>query len=585
MQQFDNGAFRRAVAAAFTALAWARRHLSAIVIALVAIMGATAVVTFMISRADQAGLRDYISVSREIRIAQIALLDSQSGVRGVVLSADPAAFATYVQGMSELENVSPSLFQLVDSYARGEGGAGSAAQPVAKGLARLRDAWSRAVMLGMAHEQPQAEAVLEQAQSTALAAQLQQAISDYLSYRGAKIDADWNRIAEGQGLILVINVLGAIITIGATSFAFGSNLREVRAREVAIRASVNARHETETLFGMTEILQSAATGDDANAVLRAKATKLLPDYGGALYVFNNSRDRLDFATEWGSPAASPLPAHIAPDACWALKRGKPHLNTTAPHALCCAHSDRATATFEIPIVARGEVHGLLMLRGNQIADAETLDRIQPVALALADAMSLALSNIVLRERLRNQALRDPLTGLYNRRFLEEMLDRLTTDAERRRAPVAAIMMDLDHFKNLNDHYGHAAGDLVLRDVASTVLTSLRPVDIACRYGGEEFAILLPDTTLEAAIGRAEQIRARVSALTTNDLSVTASFGVASMPENCSRPIELLPTADTALYQAKDQGRDRVIAAPLRPSAEMIQLGHAGWNLPEKHAGD
>jgi diguanylate cyclase (GGDEF)-like protein len=437
----------------------------------------------------------------------------------------------------------------------------------------------------MDRQQAEAQAVLAKAQTGALMAQLQSVIGDYLSYRGSKVDVEWTRITEQQNVILLINLLGAIITIAATSYAFAASRREARGREAAIGESLSARREVETLFGMTEILQSAATSDDANAVLRATATQLLPGYGGALYVFNNSRDRLDFAVEWGAEGGSPAPVHIPPDACWALKRGKPHLNDNGPHSLRCAHSDCATTAFEIPIVARGEIHGLLILRGAPLQDGETRKRIQPVAIALADAMSLALSNIALSERLRNQALRDPLTSLYNRRFLEEMLDRLTMDAERRRAPVAAIMMDLDHFKNLNDRYGHAAGDLVLRDTASAVLTCLRPADIACRYGGEELAILMPDTTLEAALGRAEQIRARISAMDTNDLAVTASFGVASMPENCSRASELLPTADAALYLAKDQGRDRVVAAPRRPSADMIQLNHAGWNLTSKQAGD
>ncbi len=559
-----------------------RRHLASIIIALIAVMGASTLVAYCVSRSDQVQLRDYIWTSRDIRMIQFALLDAQSGVRGVVLSGQPNDFAAFMRGMSKLNNADPAVLHTIDLHAF-DGAKGSSPNVVTDHIARLRDAWSAAVMLGMDHQQAAAEAVLDKAQTAQMMTQLESIIGGYLSFRTLKVDGYWDQFAAEQRLVLVINLLGALIAIAATSYAFASSRREARGRETAIRASLTARHEVETLFGMTEILQSAATRDDVNAVLRATASQLLPDLGGTLYVFNNSRDRLDFATEWGVPSGAPV--HIVPDSCWALKRGKPHLNTNDAEALRCAHSDLGVASFEIPIVARGEVHGLLALRGTPLTESETRKRIQPIVIALADAMSLALSNIALSERLRNQALRDPLTSLYNRRFLEEMLERLTTDAERRRAPVAAIMMDLDHFKNLNDHYGHAAGDLALRDTASAVLACLRPADIGCRYGGEELAILLPDTTLEEAVTRAEQIRVRISATTSSSIPVTASFGVASMPENCSRASELLPVADKALYLAKDQGRNRVVAAPMRPSAEMLQLTHAGWNLADKRAGD
>lgn len=562
-----------------------RRHVSWIIVVVVALMGVSSVVTYIATRQDEFRLRDYISVTRDVRLLQIAMLDIQSGVRGVVLSADPTAFATYVHGMAKLQGTNQGVFAVIDKFAVDNGQMSGSAAPVSGSLAHLTDAWARAVMLGMDHNQAAAEDVLVKAQTVPAMSQLQSVIGDYLAYRSGKVDAGWARIGRQQDLILIINLLGAAITIAATSYAFAASRREARRREEAMRVSQSARREVETLFGMTEVLQSATTSDDANAVLRATAAELLPECGGALYVFNNSRDRLDFAVEWGPQGASPAPLHIAPDSCWALKRGKPHLNAADTHALRCAHSDCATTAFEIPIVARGEVHGLLVLRGAVLKDAAVLRQAQPVALALADAMSLALSNIALRERLRNQALRDPLTGLYNRRFLEEMLERLTTDAERRRAPVAAIMMDLDHFKKLNDRHGHSVGDLVLRDAATAMLSCLQAADIACRYGGEEFAILMPDTPLEAAVARAEQIRAKIGTLTSNDLSVSASFGVAGMPETCGRPAELLPTADAALYLAKDRGRDRVVAAPLRPSAEMIQLSQIGWDLPEKRAGD
>jgi diguanylate cyclase (GGDEF)-like protein len=137
-------------------------------------------------------------------------------------------------------------------------------------------------------------------------------------------------------------------------------------------------------------------------------------------------------------------------------------------------------------------------------------------------------------------------------------------------PVASI--DLDHFKKLNDQHGHAAGDAVLRDVAAAILSCLRSVDVACRYGGEELAVLLSDCSLANATGKAEQIRTRIAEFTSGrGVAVTASLGVASIPETSNEIRELLPAADAALYQAKQQGRDRVAVAPIRPLAKRLSL--------------
>jgi diguanylate cyclase (GGDEF)-like protein len=223
------------------------------------------------------------------------------------------------------------------------------------------------------------------------------------------------------------------------------------------------------------------------------------------------------------------------------------------------------------MLARGEVCGLLTLSAEASSDENSLATLQPIATALADAMSLALANISLRERLRNQALRDPLTGLYNRRFLEEMLERFTLEAERRHSPLAAVMVDLDHFKRLNDQFGHATGDAVLRQVANTVLAGLRGSDVACRYGGEELALLMPDCSQTEAEAKAEQLRLAIEDFARDGRlpKVTASFGVAGLPEATTRTDELLRLADGALYQAKQQGRNRVAAAPCRPLTQAL----------------
>ena len=356
-----------------------------------------------------------------------------------------------------------------------------------------------------------------------------------------------------------------LIVLGAPAVA-----REMSARRESTAAAVRARREVEALFRMTDMLQSASGYADANVVLQATGATLLPDHGGALYVFNNSRDRLDLSASWNWPAATGPEPTISPIRCWALKRGKTNLNLPVANALRCEHHVSDLAVLEIPMMARGEVYGLLKIeRGGEDAERELVEA-KPIAQAIADAMSLALSNITLREKLRTQALRDPLTGLYNRRYMEDTLERFANLSERNGTSLTAIMIDLDHFKVLNDEHGHALGDAVLTGVSSAIMGGVRPCDVACRYGGEELVVLLPDCSLREGLKRAEVLRARIEALSENHgAQISASFGVASIPETSQRVSEILTNADAALFLAKQQGRNRVVAAPSRAGLDAV----------------
>lgn len=212
---------------------------------------------------------------------------------------------------------------------------------------------------------------------------------------------------------------------------------------------------TDELFAMTDMLQSADGHDDATAVLMTTSQRLLPNFGIALYIFNNSRDRLDLTGSWNHPEGFTPADTLNPGNCWALKRGKFHINDPQSTTLCCAHHSHQLSSIEIPMMARGNVYGLLVL-SLQASDAfQRLRDVQRLGRALADSMSLALSNISLREKLRTQSLRDPLTGLYNRRYMEDALERYISLAQRTGSPIAVIMIDLDNFKALNDEHGHA----------------------------------------------------------------------------------------------------------------------------------
>jgi diguanylate cyclase (GGDEF)-like protein len=334
-----------------------------------------------------------------------------------------------------------------------------------------------------------------------------------------------------------------------------------------------ARAQVEELFAMTDMLQAADDKEDAGAVLMASARRLLPDLDGALYLFNNSRDRLDLAQSWSQRQAfAPAPT-LFPETCWALKRGKPHVNDRQVHGgqvgtLCCPHAIGKASSIEVPMMARGQVFGLLVLASEAANAREQLQDVTRIARALADSISLALSNIALREKLRTQSLRDPLTGLYNRRYMEDALERYINLAQRTGTSISVLMIDLDNFKRLNDDHGHAKGDAVLRDVAGQLVSTLRPSDVIARYGGEELLVIMPKCSLEHAAAKAELLRQRVEALSAaHGAQVSASFGIATVPETATGAGDVVTMADSALYAAKQAGKNRVVTAPRRVRGE------------------
>ncbi|OLE56752.1 MAG: hypothetical protein AUI36_15330 [Cyanobacteria bacterium 13_1_40CM_2_61_4] len=218
----------------------------------------------------------------------------------------------------------------------------------------------------------------------------------------------------------------------------------------------------------------------------------------------------------------------------------------------------------VPILAQGETLGILHVQATD--EAPTMgDAELSFKTTFAGQVGLSIANIRLREALRTQSIRDALTGLYNRRNLEEMLEREARRAVRAEQSLGILILDLDHFKGFNDTYGHDAGDTVLRETGSFLAKSVRAEDVVCRFGGEEFVIILPTADLEASRARAERIRSKLRDLTVLHQGqslgrITISIGVSALPLHGTSPKELLEAADAALYRAKREGRDRVALA-------------------------
>jgi diguanylate cyclase (GGDEF)-like protein len=221
-------------------------------------------------------------------------------------------------------------------------------------------------------------------------------------------------------------------------------------------------------------------------------------------------------------------------------------------------------------MAQGTALGLLQLQNGLSGLGQPEERCehltgskQHLAVTFGEHIALALAHLKLRESLRDQAIRDPLTSLFNRRYMEESLEGELRRAIRKQRPLGVIMLDLDHFKRFNDTFGHEAGDTLLREFANFLKTHVRREDIICRYGGEEFTLILPEASLENTCKRAEQIREAVQFLRVEYRrrslgAVTISLGVAAFPEHGSSPDALLRAADAALYRAKAEGRDQVV---------------------------
>jgi diguanylate cyclase (GGDEF)-like protein len=326
--------------------------------------------------------------------------------------------------------------------------------------------------------------------------------------------------------------------------------------------------EAGTLSEMADLLQSCFTLEEASGVIASSAQKLFRGFSGALLVFSASRNVLESTTTWGP--SSPAERVFSPNDCWALRRGRLHHSASDEGAVRCTHFGAGPRLPSLctPLMAHGETLGILSLvtEPNGSAEAASISEINAkLAVSVAEQAGLSFANLKLREKLRYQSVRDPLTGLFNRRYLDESLERELPNALRKKRSLGVIMLDVDRFKKFNDMFGHDAGDTVLRELGDYLAKFIRRGDLACRYGGEEFTLILPESSLEDTRRRAEELRTSFQQLSIKHRDivlgkVTLSLGVAALPDHGTTAAELLAAADGALLKAKEEGRDRVLIA-------------------------
>jgi diguanylate cyclase (GGDEF)-like protein len=331
-------------------------------------------------------------------------------------------------------------------------------------------------------------------------------------------------------------------------------------------AELERRNDEISLLGeLSGLLQACVSEEEASSIIARSLARLFPDSCGAVYALNPSRDLVFASALWGELALAEQT--FAPDACWALRRGRVHALDSRRLGLRCGHvAADVKSSICLPLMAQGEALGVLHVRGSCFADRGSATDPAPRMLhAVADEVGLALANLRLRDSLRQQSIRDPLTNLFNRRYMEESLERELQRAARKGATIGVLMIDVDHFKGFNDSYGHDAGDALLCELGATFKSSIRGEDLACRYGGEEFVVILPDTALDEAVRRAELLRTKAKGLVVHHQdrslrTVTVSIGAAVFPEHGGDGKTVLLAADRALYVAKSEGRDRVVIA-------------------------
>lgn len=365
-------------------------------------------------------------------------------------------------------------------------------------------------------------------------------------------------------------------------FAISRDITDLKRTEHALQ-QVNAyllhtvdelkqRNQEITLLNeMGESLQQCHSLTETYPLIETYMAQLFVNQSGILYLRTDDGLMVSVAT-WGTKSETICPTDY--NNCLVMKQGKLLLSDESEiektkQCNVISTLDNIMLPFVcVPLIANGETIGILHI----VAEKDLSNTVRELWSQLADTtankLALEIANLQLRERLRQQSFRDPLTGLFNRRYLDETLQREIKRANRYHHPIGIIMLDIDHFKKLNDTYGHDGGDTVLRNIGTLLHSQVRGEDIACRYGGEEFTLILPSATLHQTTQRAELFREQIAQLDimhngTLLRKITASLGVACFPDHGTTDDTVMKAADTALYEAKHAGRNRVVVANLK----------------------
>ncbi|ERB63226.1 diguanylate cyclase [Vibrio coralliilyticus OCN008] len=382
--------------------------------------------------------------------------------------------------------------------------------------------------------------------------------------------------------ILTIMVILSIGFLVGTSYL--SNRRiNLRVEEEQTKQDERIRQRTneiELMHRLANMLAACNNMIEAQKIVSDVLPRILGNVNGSVSLMRASRNQLVTQLDWGEEW--PGSRSFAPDECWSLRKGRVYQSNDEFHTLSCEHMEnvRDNQTLCIPLTAHGNTIGIMHLYFGS-SEVEIDEITEQLAFSVAEHLGLALANLSLQEKLRSQALSDPLTGLFNRRFFEQKLTEHAMNSATSEQPLSLLMLDLDHFKRFNDNFGHDAGDFVLKEISALLKRSVGDDEIACRLGGEELAVLLPQSNMKQATEFANTLCEAVRSLHLEHKGLSlgqlgVSIGVSTYPKPSSDMESLVKMADQALYMAKDLGRSRVVnygeyRTRKKPGLEVVEL--------------
>jgi diguanylate cyclase (GGDEF)-like protein len=502
--------------------------------------------------------------------------DAQSAERGYVATCKPTLLSPFRRDLPQIFGELASLHHLTMDNPAQQGRAVSLSKAVSDELARM----SNVVRTTTNGQQLAAETMLENPADAAENRDINKLIDEMQAEERLLLDARLKNVTLFAWTTLISSAIGIALIAFILVFLLRLIKRETARRErtesslqesnVKLEGSLeelrryNASARAVSLLG--ELLQTCRSTEEAVSIATRHLGEVFPGMAVAISLFNNSRDSVDVIQSQGDGAL--FSPHFRANDCWGLRRGRIHSAGSGGFEPSCTHLDGPGRHFLcIPMIAQGDTLGVLSIAtGTKLADFEA-----QTTQTISEQLSLALANLKLQETLRNQSFRDPLTGLYNRRYMDEAMQQEVTRAGRHSTPLSIAMLDIDHFKRFNDTYGHEGGDALLAAFGKLLASHARSDDIVCRYGGEEFAIILPSADIDTAAARLQEIRAAVKKLQVLSNGqhlgpVTMSAGVAVFPRDGATGGMVLAASDAALYEAKRSGRDRVVCAPAGEAA-------------------
>jgi diguanylate cyclase (GGDEF)-like protein len=521
-----------------------------------------------------------LEVIGDLRRVNSDLIEARDSQRGYALFHVESELARAHESMARIPIEIGEIRQLTGDNPRQQARLDRLDVLVSRRLTLIRDALSLATT--RAGEESRQQAIYDQAK--AVSSESDQLLAEVeAEERLLLVDREQRAATETRITSLVIGagfLLALLLVTGAGVLGQWEIARRHRSEDALsaardhlasnLKDAEERGRERNTLSELAGRLQSCRNPAEGLPFMSRGMQQLFPGESGCIFLTSASRNILESAINWGNHAATE--SSFPPEDCWALRQGRLQIVDATDPVLRCPHlhPEAGRDAVCVPLVGQGETLGVICHYSSSLdqpvlrSEISSLNRIRMATLAGAQ-ISLAVANLQLRETLRNQSIRDVLTGLFNRRYMEESLARECHRAFRRKSSLAVMMVDIDQFKQFNDTFGHEVGDRLLREFGRFLAANIRGEDIACRYGGEEFTLILPEAGIEGAAKRADALRQGTTELSIplkdgSAATITISIGVALYPENATTPETLLRAADTALYLAKAEGRDRFVVS-------------------------